>query len=74
MTWNRFVSSKQRLRGRAMVWWGRFTDDRLGVLAGRRLQLVERVREQYGLGRVEAEQQVDGLARSFAGEDFGPRT
>jgi uncharacterized protein YjbJ (UPF0337 family) len=75
MNWDRIEGNWKQLKGKAKVQWGKLTDDHLDVIAGKREQLVGRVQEQYGVGKDEAERQVDAFAGTFKESDFkkGPR-
>ena len=55
----------RQLKGKIRERWGKLTDDHLDVIAGRRDQLIGRVQELYGLGREEAEQQVDTFQQRY---------
>lgn len=70
MNWDRIEGNWKQLQGKARVQWGKITDDQLDVIGGKREQLVGRVQEQYGIGRDEAEKQVDRFASSFKEEDL----
>lgn len=70
MNWDRIEGNWKQLKGKARVQWGKLTDDQLDVIAGKRDQLVGRVQEQYGVGKDEAEKQVDQFARSFQEGDL----
>ena len=73
MNWDRIEGNWKQLKGRVRVQWGKLTEDHLDVIAGQREQLVGRVQEQYGIGKDEAEKQVDRFASSLKEEDFKPR-
>jgi uncharacterized protein YjbJ (UPF0337 family) len=70
MNWDRIEGSWKQLKGKAKVRWGKLTDDHLDVIAGKREQLVGKVQENYGIGKDEAEKQVDQFASSFTDKDF----
>jgi uncharacterized protein YjbJ (UPF0337 family) len=70
MNWDRIEGNWKQLKGKARVQWGKLTDDQLDVIGGKREQLVGRLQEQYGLGKDEAERQVDRFASSFKEEDL----
>lgn len=72
MNWDRIEGNWKQLKGRARAQWGKLSDDQLEVIAGKREQLVGRVQEQYGIGKDEAEKQVDRFASSFKDDDFKP--
>jgi uncharacterized protein YjbJ (UPF0337 family) len=54
----------KRLKGKVKEAWGKLTDDELDVIAGKRDQLVGLIQKRYGIGREEAERQVDDFAQS----------
>jgi uncharacterized protein YjbJ (UPF0337 family) len=45
--------------------WGKFTDDKLDVLHGRREQFVGKLQEKDGLEREEAEKELDEPLRKW---------
>ena len=45
--------------------WGKLTDDDLTTIEGRRVQLVGKIQERYGIARDEAEKQVDNWVRNM---------
>jgi len=73
MNWDRIEGNWKQLKGKARVQWGKLTDDQLDVIAGKREQLIGQVQEKYGVGKDEAEKQVDQFARSFKEADFKAR-
>ena len=70
MNWDRIEGNWKQLKGKAQVQWGKLSNDHLDVIAGKREQLVGRVQEQYGIGKDEAERQVDQFATRLKDEDF----
>jgi len=58
MNWDQVVSKWEQLTGSAKENWGELSDDDLRRIAGKRDQLVEKIREVYGIERREAEKQV----------------
>jgi uncharacterized protein YjbJ (UPF0337 family) len=70
VNWDRIEGNWKQLKGKAKVQWGKLTDDQLDVVAGKRDQLVGRVQEQYGIGKDEAEKQVDLFAHSFTEKEL----
>ncbi|QIB67324.1 CsbD family protein [Kineobactrum salinum] len=46
------------LKGKAKVQWGKLSDDRLDVIAGKRDQLAGELQKAYGISRDEAEKQI----------------
>jgi uncharacterized protein YjbJ (UPF0337 family) len=49
----------QQLKGKALVKWGRLTNDDVDQIEGERERLVGKLRERYGLEREKAEREVD---------------
>lgn len=45
-------------KGKVKEQWGKLTDDRLDVIAGKRDQLRGEIQQAYGLSKDEAEKQV----------------
>jgi uncharacterized protein YjbJ (UPF0337 family) len=54
-----------QLKGKAKEKWGRFTDDELDVMAGRRDQVIGRLQEHYGMAKEEAEKEADRWAKDM---------
>lgn len=48
----------KELKGKAKAHWGKLTDDRLDVIAGKREQLAGEIQHAYGVSRDEAENQI----------------
>jgi uncharacterized protein YjbJ (UPF0337 family) len=59
MNWDQVEGNWKQFKGKIKEQWGRLTDDQLDEIAGRRDQLVGRIQEAYGIGKDEAERQVD---------------
>jgi uncharacterized protein YjbJ (UPF0337 family) len=47
------------LRGKVQQRWGKLTDRDLDMVEGRRVQLVGKIQERYGVAKEEAEKQID---------------
>ncbi len=69
--------NRDRIEGKWKQWsgsmrerWGRLTDDRLSVVAGRHNQLAGRYQEQYGINKEEGERQLKEFLRR--NRDWGP--
>ncbi|AKJ26840.1 CsbD family protein [Caldimonas brevitalea] len=58
MNWDRIEGNWRQLKGKAIEQWGKLTDDDFDRMDGKREQLVGRIQEAYGIGRDEAERQV----------------
>lgn len=58
MNRDRLAGKWKQLSGSVRERWGRLTDDRLSVVAGKHDQLAGRYQEQYGIAKEESERQL----------------
>jgi uncharacterized protein YjbJ (UPF0337 family) len=58
MNWDRIEGNWKQFKGSALKEWSALTEEQLDAIAGRRSELVGRIREAYGMGREETEQQI----------------
>ncbi len=58
MNWDRIEGNWKQFTGKAKQQWGKLTDDDLTVVEGRRVELVGKIQERYGIAKDEAERQV----------------
>jgi len=58
MNWDRIEGNWKQFKGQVKEQWGRFTDDELDVVAGKRDQFLGKLQEKYGLTRDEAQRQL----------------
>lgn len=65
MNWDQISGGWKQFKGKAKEKWGKLTDDDLDVLQGKRDQLVGRIQQRYGIGKDQAEKEVDEWAREF---------
>lgn len=70
MNWDRIEGNWKQFKGRVKEQWGKLTDDDIDVIAGKRDQLVGKIQESYGIGKDEAEKQVDTWGGAFRDEDL----
>ena len=61
MNENELKGNWQNLKGKVREKWGKVTDDDIEVIAGKRDQLVGKLRERYGHAQAEAEKLVSEL-------------
>jgi uncharacterized protein YjbJ (UPF0337 family) len=54
------------MKGRARQQWGKLTNDDLNLVEGKRMELVGRIQERYGIAHDEAERQVDGWLQNLS--------
>ncbi|MFU8864441.1 MAG: CsbD family protein [Rhodobacterales bacterium] len=59
MNWDIVQGKWKQYKGSAKEKWGDLTDDELDQAGGQRDQLVGKIQEKYGIGKDEAEKQVD---------------
>ena len=59
MNWDQVEGKWKQLKGSVKQRWGKFTDDDLDVIAGRRETLVGKLQERYGMAREEAQKNAD---------------
>ena len=49
----------KQFKGKMKEQWGKLTDDDFDVAEGKRDQLAGKIQERYGIGKEEAEKQLD---------------
>ena len=59
MNWTQIEGQWQRLSGQAKSQWAKLTDDDLKNIAGKKEQLVGKLKQHYGILKDDAERQVD---------------
>jgi uncharacterized protein YjbJ (UPF0337 family) len=59
MNWDRIEGNWKQLKGSLKEKWGKVTDDEFDVIGGKRDQLVGKIQNSYGIGKDEAEQQIN---------------
>ena len=69
MNWDQVEGKWKQHKGQVKERWARLTDDDLGVINGKREQLVGRIQERYGMARQVVEKQVDEFLKALKGED-----
>jgi uncharacterized protein YjbJ (UPF0337 family) len=68
MNWDQIEGNWKQVKGKVKEKWGKFTDDELDVLAGKRDQLVGKVQERYGIAKADAERQVEEFRKAYEAE------
>ena len=58
MNWDQVEGNWKQFKGEIRERWGRFTEDDVEVIKGRRAQLVGKLQEKYGILREEAEREI----------------
>ena len=59
MNRDRMEGNWKQIKGRIKEKWGELTDDELDRTEGRMEQLSGLLQERYGMGRVDAEREID---------------
>ena len=65
MNWDRIAGQWKQFKGKAKEKWGQLTDDEIDMIEGKRDQLVGKIQQRYGIGKDEAERQVDQWSREL---------
>lgn len=65
MNWDQVQGNWRQLKGKIKANWGDLTDDDLDVIDGRREELLGKLQKAYGIGKAEAEQQLNDFERSL---------
>ena len=73
MNWDRIEGNWKQFKGQVKEQWGRFTDDELDVVAGKRDQFLGKLQEKYGITKDEAERQLRDFERNCKEEDVPRR-
>jgi uncharacterized protein YjbJ (UPF0337 family) len=63
MNWDRIEGNWKMFKGKVQQQWGDLTNDDLDVVEGKREELAGRIQERYGVGKDEAERQIDDWLR-----------
>ena len=65
MNWNQVQGQWKQIKGKAKVKWGKLTDEEIDVIEGNRDQLVGKIQQRYGVGKDQAEKDVDDWIKEF---------
>ena len=57
--------ARKQMKDKIKEKWGDLTDDEIDVAAGERDQLAGKIQQKYGVGKEEAERQVDEWAKDL---------
>jgi len=66
MNWDRVEGNWKQMKGKAQQKWGKLTNDDLNLVEGKRIELIGRIQERYGVQRDEAERQIDSWWRNVS--------
>jgi uncharacterized protein YjbJ (UPF0337 family) len=59
MNWDQIEGKWKQVKGSVRQRWAKLTDDDLELIAGKRDEFAGRLQERYGIGKDEAERQLD---------------
>jgi uncharacterized protein YjbJ (UPF0337 family) len=59
MAWDRVEGNWKQMKGKVKEQWGKLTDDQMDVINGRREVLAGKIQEAYGIGKDEADRQIN---------------
>jgi uncharacterized protein YjbJ (UPF0337 family) len=65
MTWDRVQGNWKQLKGKVREKWAKLTDDHVNAIEGRREVLAGQLQEAYGIGKDEAERQINDWQKSI---------
>jgi len=71
MNWDQVKGQWKQVGGKVRSKWGKFTDNDLEVIAGKRDQLVGKLQERYGIAKDRAEKEADAYIESINTESAG---
>jgi uncharacterized protein YjbJ (UPF0337 family) len=58
MNWDIVEGNWKQFKGKVRVRWGKLTDDKLDLIAGKRIELAGKIQEAYGITKEEVEEQI----------------
>lgn len=64
MNWDEAKGKWKQVTGSAKSKWGELTDDDMQQIDGEREKMVGKIQERYGIGKQEAEKQVDAWIKT----------
>jgi uncharacterized protein YjbJ (UPF0337 family) len=65
MNWDRVQGNWKQFKGKLQEKWGKLTDDQVSAIDGRREILAGKLQEAYGIGKDEAERQINDWQQSM---------
>jgi len=66
MNWDQIAGNWKQLSGKVKEKWGKFTDDELIVITGKRDQLAGSLQKHYGIAKEQAENDADEFAKNLS--------
>jgi len=69
MNWDQVEGKWKQVKGSFKERWGKFTDDDLDRLAGKRDQIVGKIQEKYGISKEQASKDLDAWRQNLKEEE-----
>ena len=66
MNWDQIQGKWKQFKGLARQRWGKLTDNDLEVIAGKKDLLLGKLQELYGIGKEEAQRQIEAWSKSLS--------
>jgi uncharacterized protein YjbJ (UPF0337 family) len=63
MNWDTIEGNWVEYKGKVKEQWAKLTNDHLDAIAGKREQLAGKIQEAYGIGKDEANKQIDAFRK-----------
>jgi uncharacterized protein YjbJ (UPF0337 family) len=73
MNWDRVQGNWKQFKGSVQEKWSKLTNDHLNAIDGRREILTGKIQEAYGIGKDEAERQINDWHQSLPDVANDPR-
>ncbi|MBI4872018.1 MAG: CsbD family protein [Candidatus Riflebacteria bacterium] len=70
MNWDQIEGNWKQMMGHVRAKWGKFTNDDLELMAGKKDVLSGQLQERYGFAKHIAERELDSFARNLKHPDF----
>jgi len=64
MNWDQIEGNWKQFKGKVQQQWGKFTDDDMSKMSGKRTEVVGRLQERYGFAKEQAEKELDEFCQS----------
>jgi len=64
MQWTQFEGNLERIKGQLLQKWGKFTDNDLSILRGKKDELIGRILHVYAVAKRDAEIQLEEFKAS----------
>jgi uncharacterized protein YjbJ (UPF0337 family) len=71
MNWDIVEGNWKQFKGKVRARWGNLTDDHLEMIAGKRVALVGKLQETYGITKGEADKQIKRFEQ--LNKDYRPK-